>query len=379
MESVRTAPNPEHYTCVIEIPAGIIRTSVSRLDTTEILLDTRVRLKTTDRFEVVVEHRDGPSEVIHARFHSSGEAGVVLRWDFQHPREMISLDRLLDAPFRGTKGRKLAGELEEALKHRSLLVRTSAIAARRDSVRVLSLSVVKDLIQEALDEAIESSVRQFDREEREQLLRESESQFRDRLAGYEEDRENLNAHIEGLKQRVVRAQQLLEEERKTAVGVDRFSLSEKTVIELEHRLSTILDAATLKGQVSAESEQALRRTLEDVLDRERERVRDLESQAHNDRIGVLDKKVGRLSRSLDEARQERDRAQSFARKLEVSSGARFSRQGFEPGLSLSDPNRVVKLRLLTDLVDENRQLREQLVNSDGEEQSGAFSRKTKHN
>lgn len=361
MEAVRTAPNPELFTCVIEIPAGIIRTPVSRLDSTEILLDTRVKVKNRERFEVIVEHRDGPSEVVHARVQSHGEAGLLLRWEFQHPREMSSLDRILELPPESSSGRNFTGELEEALRHRSRLVRTSAIAARRDSVRVLSLTVVKNLIQDALDDALEGSSRNFDEEEREQLLRDSESKFRERLEAFEKDRDDLNAHIDGLKNRVARAQKQLEEERKKTVGIDRFSLSESTVNELEDRLSSILDEATDQGRMTGASEQSLRNTLQDVLDRERERVRNLENNAHNDRIDLLQNKVGRLAHSLDEARQERDRAQSFARQIELSSGnGGFTRQGFEPGLSPADPDREVKLVLLQDLVDENRKLRKQM-------------------
>ena len=47
-----------------ELEAGILRLPVSRIDEREVLLETSIRLRQGDRFELIVERPDGHAELL---------------------------------------------------------------------------------------------------------------------------------------------------------------------------------------------------------------------------------------------------------------------------------------------------------------------------
>ena len=347
------------WSVVAELEAGILRLPVARIDGREVLLETTIRLRIGDRFELIVERPDGQAELIHAEVVTRTSAGVLLRWKPAHPRELEALDRL----FSGAPSGEGHSDLESALRSRSRLVRTAAIAAQRDSVRVLNLSAIKDLIQDAVEDVVLESGLSHDENEIQRLLKESEKGFREKLAEFESEKADLQSHVQGLSSRLDRAQNLLGREKNREVERDQFTLSEGAMIELESKLGSVIDAAVESGTVAAPLEEKLREAMERSLDSERERTRIQEEGARNENIQLLERKIHRLAHSLDDARKDRDHARENARRAESKDRT----QGFKgaggdrvKASSGDDSNHGVRQSLLLELVQENKELRSKI-------------------
>lgn len=357
-------PPPGEHTCVIETPDGLVlRVPVLRIDETEALLDTPTHVRTQEGWEVIVERADGHAEVLHTRVVRSGEGGLLLRWDFRHPSEMSSLDRVLAPPDRAAlpAGRDVPLDIGRALESRSRMVRTSKIAAQRDSVRVLKLDVVRELIEAAVDEALAASPASIDEEERQRLLEESEHRFQELLAREKAEKQDLASQRESLAERLERARGQLETELGRSIGVQTFTLSDQGILEIERRIGERLDRAIARGSVTPEFERELRGVVEGLLDRERERLRELAQQAQNDRVSLLEQKIARLARSLDETVRDRDRIRERARALESAGGTVHN--VYQPGIDGEDPEKQRKLAVLAELVRENHDLRRSMEES----------------
>ncbi|MGE4602101.1 MAG: hypothetical protein AAEJ65_04275, partial [Planctomycetota bacterium] len=281
------------WSVVIEVEAGILRLPVTRIDEREVLLDTPVRLKIGDRYELIVERPDGAADLIHAEVTNRSPAGLLMRWKPSHPRELEALERL----FSDSASLQNHPDIESALRSRSRLVSTSTIAAQRDSVRVLNLSTVTELIQDAVEDALRESGRLLDDSELKELIEESEIRFQQRLVQFENEKADLQSRIQGLSTRLDRAQDLLNQERNREVDRDRFTLSEDALGELEKTFEKIIDDAVASSEIGPSLELELKVVMERCLDSERERVRALEEKARSENIDLLERKIQRLAKS----------------------------------------------------------------------------------
>ena len=360
-------PSAGQISCIIETPEGLIlRVPVLRIDTTEALCDTPFAIPPRDGYEVIFERPDGLAEVLHTEVRSSGPGGLLLRWDFRHPSEMSALDRLLAPPSRSPilGGRDVPLDLDRALKIRTRLVRTSKIAAQRDSVRVLKLDTVRELIETAVDEALERSADRvgIDEEERERILGESESRFQELLAREKAEKRDVEEQRSRLEERLERARLHLEREkaRERELDAARLTLSDEGIDEIERRIGDRLDRAIDRGHVEPGLEAELRAIVAGILDGERARIRELAALAHGEKIDLLEQKVQRLARTLSEAERDRDAARERAHALEIAGGA-LGTNIYQPGLDGEDPNAPRKLALLADLVRENHDLRRRMA------------------
>ena len=88
-----------------------------------------------------------------------------------------------------------------------------------------------------------------------------------------------------------------------------------TVLERCLHEDCSFEQAVKSGGVSTQVEQEMRETIVHLLDTERARVQAKEEAAQSDRILLLEKKIGRLARNLDQTEQERDVAKRHARML----------------------------------------------------------------
>ncbi len=346
------------WSIVVEVEAGILRLPVTRIDEREVLLDTPVRLKIGDRYELIVERPDGSADLVHAEVTNRSKAGLLMRWKPSHPRELEALERL----FSDSTSFQNHPDIESALRSKSRLVRTSTIAAQRDSVRVLNLSAVTELIQDAVEDALRESGRVLDDSELKELLEESEKGFQQRLVQFENEKADLQSRIQGLSTRLDRAQDLLNQERNREVDRDRFTLSEDALGELEKTFEKIIDDAVASSEIGPSLELELKVVMERCLDSERERVRALEEKARSENIDLLERKIQRLANSLDDARTDRDQALEIVRRAEArNSQAPFigAADAIQP--SAPDDQHASKRRaLLLDLMQENRDLRQQI-------------------
>lgn len=349
------------YSCILETPDGLVlRVPVLRLDEREALLDSDLDLPEQSGFEVIVERSDGLAEVLHTEVQRA-PGGLLLRWDFRHPSEMTSLDRLLETPSAPASGaRDVPLDIEAALVQRTRMVRTSEIAAKRDTIRVLKLDTVRELIARAVDEALERSTVRVDETERDRILRESEERFRELLARAKAEKDGVEAQRSELQKQLDRARTQLEREKERPLGTDRFTLSDEAIDRIERRMHRYVDDSLSAGRADTTMESGLRTAIEGILDAERVRIEDLARSARTDRIELLEQKIHRLARSLEDTQQERDRARQRAHALETTAAKNpIVGVAAEP-LDREDPQQGRKLALLADLVRENHDLRRRM-------------------
>ncbi|MGA1535078.1 MAG: hypothetical protein ACO4CW_07690 [Planctomycetota bacterium] len=349
------------YSCILETPDGLVlRVPVLRLDEREALLDSDLDLPEQSGFEVIVERSDGLAEVLHTEVQRT-PGGLLLRWDFRHPSEMTSLDRLLETPSSPASGaRDVPLDIEAALVQRTRMVRTSEIAAKRDTIRVLKLDTVRELIARAVDEALERSTVRVEETERDRILRESEERFRELLARAKAEKDGVEAQRSELQKQLDRARTQLEREKERPLGTDRFTLSDEAIDRIERRMHRYVDDSLAAGRADTTMESGLRTAIEGILDAERTRIEDLARSARSDRIELLEQKIHRLARSLEDTQQERDRARQRAHALETTAAkSPIVGVAAEP-LDREDPQQGRKLALLADLVRENHDLRRRM-------------------
>ena len=348
------------WSIVLEVSAGIVRLPVARIDSREVLVDSTIRLQIGQRYELIVERPDGHAELIHAEVQQRNDAGLLLRWKPAHPRELTALERL----FGGNEPiLPEGGDLESALRSRSRLVRTSAIAAHRDSVRVLNLSAIKELIQASVDEVIQESGRSLGEEELRRLREESEKIFQEKLTEFQNEKADLHSHIENLTAKLNRTQELLGSEKDREVERDRFTMTRESLIELERTLDRIIDKSANSHNLPEKVELEIREAVQHSLELERSKATDREEKTRSENIELLERKVHRLAKNLDEARSQRDVARETARRLdrrETSPTGTFTPPEAFTNKTDEDPGGR-RRALLVDLVSENRQLREQIV------------------
>ena len=356
------------WSVVLEVSAGIVRLPVARIDSREVLIDSTIRLQPGQRYELIVERPDGHAELVHAVVHQRSDAGLLLHWKPAHPRELTALERLF-----GEDAAPLAkgADLEDALRSRSRLVRTSAIAAQRDSVRVLNLSAIKELIQASVDEVIRESGRSIGEEELRRLREESQKSFQVRLAEFQNEKADLQSHVKNLNAKLQRTQELLGSEREREVDRDRFTLSRESLDQLEDTLDRIIERATISHQLPDEVEEEIREVVHKSLEEERTRASDREEETRSENIDLHERKIQRLAKNLDAARLQREEALETARRVEYreNSAAGTSRIATPFTTSPADKQSGRRRALLEDLVTENRLLRQQIVKNVPSEQN----------
>ena len=248
-----------------------------------------------------------------------------------------------------------------AIRSKAKTVRASELAARHDNVRVLNMATIKLLIQEAVEEAATHLTRALGESERKRLMEEAEDSFKERLKAFELDKKDAEEKALVLQKDLSAAKELLEQERKRSIAADQFTVSEAGLAEIDVRMMKIIERSVSRGEAGPDLELKLREMIAGILDSERERLKEKELSAHNEKIALLEKKVARLAHSLDSTEKERDEARQIA-DLMARDGLSYAevKNKYKIGLDGDDPNRERKLALMTELVEQNRELRKAL-------------------
>ena len=106
----------------------------------------------------------------------------------------------------------------------------------------------------------------------------------------------------------------------------------------------------------------MRGVLSRLLDEERDRISAKAQDTQSSNIELLERKVSRLAKSLDETAKELDSAQKRALSLESAGGIGL-RNVMATGLEDDDPEKARKLGLLKDIFDQNKEMRAHLARS----------------
>ncbi len=248
------------------------------------------------------------------------------------------------------------------LRQRAKMVSASELAARHDRVRVLGESTLRQLLDEAVNEAVEKVETSLGEAERKQLLEEAEEAFHERLEAFKAEKAGLESRARVLADQLERAQKLLEEERQRVVTADQFTVSDAGMVEIETRLERMLQRAVRSHGIDAKLEGEMRDVLSRLLDEERDRISTKHQETQNANIELLERKIERLAHTLDETTKERDRERQRAAALEAAGGGGL-RNVMTVGLDDDDPNKERKLGLLKEIYRQNKEMRDSLSKS----------------
>ena len=255
-------------------------------------------------------------------------------------------------------------DISATLRSKGKMIRASELAARHDKVRVLNLATIRQLIQEVVEEAAGHMTRAMNEAERRRLLEEAEEGFQERMKAFQMEKTNADEKSKQLADQLMKAQKLLEDERKRSISADQFTVSTAGLVEIEGAFQKVIDRCVVNGQLTPDIEDQLRKLTAHVLDAERQRISEKEALAQNDKIELLEKKIRRLAGNLEETEKQRDEAREIANALEKSAGQGLSieqiKQKFQIGLSKDDPRREQKLMVMRELLEQNRELRQKL-------------------
>ncbi len=255
------------------------------------------------------------------------------------------------------KGSRGSSDLGQTIRDRSRTMKSTDLAKNHSEVRVLNLSTVRTLVDEAVKEALQSAEHSWDEEQRQKLLEEAEETFKERLDSFKAEKKGLEAQTQMLQDQLDRAQSVLEDEKHKVVSADQFTVSDQGILELERRLSRLIDKAVQKSSVGQEIERDMREVVSKLLDDEREKIRQHAEDAQNDKIKLLERKVNRLSQSLDDTEQARKHAEHRAHALENAQGGLGLKNIVEAGMNHDDPDKEKKLELLKEIIEGNKDVR----------------------
>lgn len=256
-------------------------------------------------------------------------------------------------------------DIGATIRNKAKTVRASELAARHDKVRVLNMATIKALIQEAVEEAAGHLTRALNEADRKRLLEEAEESFQERLKAFQLEKADADERANKLHEQLSQAQRLLEEERKRTISADQFTVSAAGMDEMEAKFQRMVERSAAEGKVNPSLLEELRKATSHVLDEERQRIREKEMQAQNDKIALLEKKIGRLAGNLEAAERQRDEARHLAQALEANAGSgpldvERIKNKFKTGLDQADPLKAAKLAAMRELMESNRELRRQL-------------------
>lgn len=250
-------------------------------------------------------------------------------------------------------------DIGASIRNRAKSIRASELAARHDRVRVLNMGTIKQLITEAVEEASAHLTRSLGEQDRKRLLEEAEENFKERLKMFEAEKLSAEMKAKRLQEQLQTMQTALEGERKRTIAADQFTVSAEGLDEIEAKFKRLLDHSIAEGRVVPSLEEELRKVIATVFDAERQRIREQELQAQNEKIALLENKIKRLAGSLEDTERQRDEMQEWAQMLEASGGGAL-RNVFTPGLKDGDPNKKRKLALMKEILDINREMRKHL-------------------
>ena len=250
-------------------------------------------------------------------------------------------------------------DIGATIRSKAKTVRASELAARHENVRVLNMGTIKLLIQDAVSEAMQHLTANMGEAEKKQLLQEAEEKFQERLKAFKAEKESADAYAKHLNDQLRKAQELLETERKREIKAEQFTVSDAGMGQIEDKMKRVLDHAMRTGNVSPELEAKLREMIAHILDDERERIRRQEEEAQSAKIDLLEKKIKRLAKDLDDTERERDEARELANALEAAGGGGIA-SIMKAGIKDNDGNKKRKLSLMKEILDMNRKIREEL-------------------
>lgn len=347
----------------VDVSSGaqvVVRAPLAKVSPAGGILNAQVKVERERLLEVRLELPGTGARDLRIQVLKASSSGVFFAWyppsDEQHAELETALSRAKEEYERNGVAVSPRA-VNHGIRDRARPMNALELAARHRTVHVLELSTIEKLLDQAVTEAAGRLQKRLTEEEESRLRRETEERFEERMAILKAEKTSLAERVQVLEDQQTKAEELLEEERQRVIRATQFTVSDAGLIELDQRLTRLLETAIRGKSVPAGLEDDLRAIVTRLLDDEREKIAEQARLAQSDTIELLERKVRRLADSLEETRVERDRAKKHALALEEAQGGGFVTNHYKVGLEEDDPERVAKLGLLKQLMEDNQELR----------------------
>ncbi|TVR15470.1 MAG: hypothetical protein EA401_02775 [Planctomycetota bacterium] len=240
---------------------------------------------------------------------------------------------------------------------RARTVQASELAARHDKVRVLNMSTIKELIKESVAEAMVDMNTGMDAS---RLAEEVERRVDEQLQAFKAEKDDVEARAQRLEAELQKAKEAVEREQKRAIEANQFTISDAGIADIERRLERLVAAAIRRNGVNDVLADELRAMVTHILDDERDKIADNARKAQAETIQLLERKINRLSSSLDESQKDQLRAKRMLEAMQQTGGGGALRNVMTAGLSDDDPEAERKKDLMRDIMAQNRAIRDQM-------------------
>jgi cell division protein FtsB len=250
-----------------------------------------------------------------------------------------------------------AGKLElgSAIRRRLKVVRAAELAGQVDSLRVLNMSTLQDVLRAALAEATAWLTPRVAEKVQKRCLEQAEESLRNELAALQARNTRLEAKVRELKEGAARAP--VERQPATPAPVRKSASCEEVLAEVEKRFERLLRRAELSGDLAGGLKRDIRGLVSRALEEQRYELGDRATQAEKDKIAFLERKVQRLAGALEAATKERNHARRELDKALKAAQLMPFADFAKVGIDHDDPDRELKLSLLKEIVHSNRELR----------------------
>lgn len=240
---------------------------------------------------------------------------------------------------------------------RARTVQASELAARHDKVRVLNMSTIKELIKESVAEAVVDMNTGMDMD---RLAEEVERRVDEQLQAFKAEKDDVEARAQRLEAELKKAKEAVDREQKRAIEANQFTISDAGIADIERRLERLVAAAIRRNGVNDVLADELRSMVTHILDDERDKIADNARKAQAETINLLERKINRLSSSLDESQKDQQRAKRMLEVMQQSGGGGALRNVMTAGLDEDDPEAERKKDLMRDIMAQNRAIRDQM-------------------
>jgi hypothetical protein len=262
-------------------------------------------------------------------------------------------------------------DIEATIRRDVESVQTAELAARQNHVRVLSMKTIKALVTFAMEDSSRKEVESGSKNENNELLERTVQEFRDRVASFETERVAADVRIRSMSEELdIQRSRSTESAHISAVPESDPGIG-NGIGAIEVIINRLLRNSVVDGHVMPTFEDDFRKVINAVLGRERKRIHEEGASSQEDNFRLLENKITRLSATLEETERQRDEMREWIRCVESQNGV--TRNVFITGMKESDPNRVMKLALMNQIMSINRGIRNEL----GNYRSGSASRSSK--
>jgi len=236
------------------------------------------------------------------------------------------------------------------------------LANKEGKVLVLNLGTIRQLIGEAVNEAVGDL--EFVGGDAQALMAEVEKRVAERMKSSDAEKKDLEAQARGLEKQLEAARKAMEAERQRDLDASQFTVSEAGLEDLDKRFERLLQRAIKNNGVNDHLADELQKMVAHVLDAERERIAEKATEDQQSKMSLLEKKINRLAKSLQDTEQERDLNAKRLKFMEAQGTGVANIM--DAGLAMEDPDYERKKLLMKEIFDRNREMRREYKEIFGE-------------